>query len=178
MSRLGAVSLGLVLLLSGCGNSSAPPAGGPGAPAAPGAPAGPGAAAPPAPAKAPTPPPRPAPPGGPSAAVPRDVDKPEKPLPPTTYDARGRRDPFQQVEVPKGPKPPAVAATRLTGIVRNEAGALALVEGADGIGYVMRPGDTLLDGRLVEIGHDSVVFTVVGRSGPPGRVTLRLPTAD
>ncbi|HYU15943.1 MAG TPA: hypothetical protein VEL05_07730 [Candidatus Acidoferrum sp.] len=80
--------------------------------------------------------------------------------------------------MPKPPRPPAVAATRLTGIVRNETGALALVEGADGIGYVLRTGDTLLDGRLVEIGADSVVFTILGRPGPPERVTLRLPTTD
>ena len=181
------VSIGLVFLLSGCGNSNPPgPAATPGAPGAPSPGAAPGAAAaapggtaPGAPAKPPAPPP-PAPPRGAPTSAPtaKDGDRSERPLPPTTYEPRGRRDPFQHVEVPKGPKPPAVAATRLTGIVRNETGALALVESADGIGYVLRPGDTLLDGRLVEIGADSVVFTVLGRPGPPERVTLRLPAAD
>ncbi len=41
----------------------------------------------------------------------------------------------------------------------------------------LRPGDTLGDGRLLEIGADNAVFSVVPRPGaPPTRLTLRLKT--
>ena len=54
---------------------------------------------------------------------------------------------------------------------------LALVEAPDGIGYILKPGDTLGDGRLLEIGSDSVVFLVAPKTGAPSnRVVLRLAT--
>ena len=54
---------------------------------------------------------------------------------------------------------------------------LALVEAPDGIGYILKPGDTLGDGRLLEIGSDSVVFVVAPKTGAPSnRVVLRLAT--
>jgi Tfp pilus assembly protein PilP len=74
-----------------------------------------------------------------------------------------------------GPKGLEVATTKLTGIVRGANTTLALVEAQDGIGYILKPGDTLGDGRLVEIGIDTVVFTVASRSGAQSnRVVLRL----
>ena len=70
-----------------------------------------------------------------------------------------------------------VAATRLTGIIRSNRSALALVEAPDGIGYILKPGDTLGDGRLLEIGSDSVVFAVAAKAGAPSnRVVLKLAT--
>ena len=93
------------------------------------------------------------------------------------YDAKGRRDPFETLEVREGSGGLTVAATRLTGIVRSNRSALALVEAPDGIGYILKPGDTLGDGRLLEIGSDSVVFVVAPKSGAPSnRVVLRLAT--
>ena len=93
------------------------------------------------------------------------------------YDAKGRRDPFETLEVREGSGGLTVAATRLTGIVRSNRVALALVEAPDGIGYILKPGDTLGDGRLLEIGSDSVVFVVAPKSGAPSnRVVLRLAT--
>jgi len=93
------------------------------------------------------------------------------------YDPRGRRDPFETLEVREGSGGLTVAATRLTGIVRSNRVALALVEAPDGIGYILKPGDTLGDGRLLEIGSDSVVFVVAPKSGAPSnRVVLRLAT--
>ena len=93
------------------------------------------------------------------------------------YDARGRRDPFETLEVREGSGGLTVAATRLTGIVRSNRSALALVEAPDGIGYILKPGDTLGDGRLLEIGSDSVVFLVAPKTGAPSnRVVLRLAT--
>jgi Tfp pilus assembly protein PilP len=107
----------------------------------------------------------------------RDADELERTLPPITYDPKGRRDPFEQLQVTTGAKGLTVAAARLTGIVRGEKATLALVEAPDGIGYVMRTGDVLGDGRLVEIGGDSAVFVVAARAGSsPSRITLRLST--
>lgn len=127
--------------------------------------------------------PRPAPAPAPAAGLERE--KPERRLPAATYEARGRHDPFETLDAPSGPQGLSVAATRLTGIVRSPRGTLALLEGTDGIGYILKAGDTLGDGRLLEIGADSAVFNVVPRASvpperrtpaPPTRVTLRLRT--
>jgi Tfp pilus assembly protein PilP len=68
-----------------------------------------------------------------------------------------------------------VATTKLTGIVRGARTTLALVEAQDGVGYILKPGDTLGDGRLVEIGADAVVFVVSSRPGAQSnRVVLKL----
>lgn len=91
------------------------------------------------------------------------------------YEANGRRDPFEVYQVRGGSEGLAVSSTRLTGIVRNSGSALALVEAPDGIGYILRPGDTLGDGRLMDIGLDNVVFAVVAKPGAPTtRVVLKL----
>lgn len=91
------------------------------------------------------------------------------------YEAKGRRDPFTPLDVTSGPKGLEVATTKLTGIVRGARTTLALVEAQDGIGYILKPGDTLGDGRLIEIGADTVVFAVTARPGSqPNRVVLRL----
>ncbi|MGH7355323.1 MAG: hypothetical protein ACRELS_12220, partial [Candidatus Rokuibacteriota bacterium] len=91
------------------------------------------------------------------------------------YEAKGRRDPFQIIERVEGPGGQSVASARLTGIVRGQQ-TLALVEAQDGIGYILKTGDTLFDGRVVEIGSDSVVFAVTAKPGSttPNRVVLRL----
>jgi Tfp pilus assembly protein PilP len=107
----------------------------------------------------------------------KNVDQPERALAPIAYDPKGRRDPFEQLQVTTGARGLTVAAARLTGIVRSEHNLLALVEAPDGIGYVMRTGDVLGDGRLVEIGGDTAVFVVAARAGAsPSRLTLRLST--
>jgi len=50
-----------------------------------------------------------------------------------------------------------------------------LVETPEGIGYILKTGDTLGDGRLVEIGSDSVVFKVAQKPGEStDRVVLRM----
>jgi hypothetical protein len=92
------------------------------------------------------------------------------------YDPKNRRDPFMSLEVTSGPKGLEVATTKLTGIVRGAGTTLALVETQDGIGYILKPGDTLGDGRLVEIGADNVIFAVAAKPGSPStnRVVLKL----
>jgi hypothetical protein len=92
------------------------------------------------------------------------------------YERKGRRDPFQPVEnLQPEMTSPTVASARLKGIVRGST-PRALIETPDGIGYIMKVGDTLAEGRLVEIGADSVVFSVPARRGSaPHRIVLRLP---
>ena len=145
------VSLGLALAGAACSGSPAP------APSTQSAPA----ATPPRPAAAIA-----GPPATPVAGA------------PPTYERKGRRDPFQPIEIEIVQDVEiklALASARLTGIVRGSA-TLALVEMPDGMGYIMQPGDTLAEGRLVEIGTDNVVFSVPSRKGSTtGRLLLRLP---
>jgi Tfp pilus assembly protein PilP len=92
-----------------------------------------------------------------------------------TYDPKGRRDPFLAPDLAAGPRGLEVATTKLTGIVRSAKTTLALVETQEGIGYILKPGDTLGDGRLMEIAADSVVFAVAAKPGSPtNRVVLKL----
>ena len=52
---------------------------------------------------------------------------------------------------------------------------LALVEASDGIGYILKPGDTLGDGRVTEITQSTVTFAVAAKSGQAATTaTLRL----
>jgi Tfp pilus assembly protein PilP len=127
----------------------------------------------------PTPPPKPAAAPAKPAAAPAMAAQPapEEKVAVPKYDPRGRRDPFETLEVREGTGGLTVASTKLTGIVRSNRAALALVEAPDGIGYILKPGDTLGDGRLLEIGSDSVVFTVTSKAGAPtNRVVLKLAT--
>jgi hypothetical protein len=178
MTRIGVVA-GLTCLsgmLAACGGSPPPP------PAATSKPVATAATPPAATAPAATPPvaavpsaPKPSAPSPTSQAAPL-VNTPAVPQGDgTSYEAKGRRDPFMALDLTGGPKGLEVATTKLTGIVRGANTTLALVEAQDGIGYILKPGDTLGDGRLVEIGIDTVVFTVASRSGAQSnRVVLRL----
>ena len=152
---------GLCATLTACGGSPPPPP----ATAAP----QPVAAAPLAPASRP---PEPAAAGQPSPLVPAPVVPQARGV---SYESKDRRDPFLPLDITSGPKGLEVATTKLTGIVRSARTTLALVEAQDGIGYILRPGDTLGDGRLLEIGADAVVFAVSAKPGSQSnRVVLRL----
>ena len=153
---------GLCATLTACGGSPTPPA-------AASAPNPVVAAA--APAAAPKP----------IASVPAAQASPLVPAPVVpqsggpSYESKDRRDPFLPLNVTGGPKGLEVATTKLTGIVRSARTTLALLEAQDGIGYILKPGDTLGDGRLLEIGADTVVFAVPARSGAQSnRVVLKL----
>ena len=165
MSRaLALAGLGsLCAVLTACGGSPPPP---------PAATVKPVAAVP---ASAPTPPPPATTQAGQAAPL---VGAPAVPDGSTNpYDPKNRRDPFMSLEVTSGPKGLEVATTKLTGIVRGAGTTLALVETQDGIGYILKPGDTLGDGRLVEIGADNVIFAVgakPGSSSSTNRVVLKL----
>lgn len=102
------------------------------------------------------------------------------PPPPTetapTYERKGRRDPFEPVEaLTTDMTSPTLASARLKGIVRGRI-PHALVETPDGLGYILKVGDMFAEGRLIEIGVDRVVFSVLARHGSTtNRIVLRLP---
>lgn len=171
---------GLCATLAACGGSPPPPQVAAVAVPKPVA-AGPAAAAAPAPTLAPAAVAPPAPTPAPPAAVPSGQAAPLVPVPAvpqggaTGYEAKDRRDPFLPLDVTSGPKGLEVATTKLTGIVRSARTTLALVEAQDGIGYILKPGDTLGDGRLLEIGPDTAVFAISAKSGSQSnRVVLKL----
>lgn len=169
MRRAGALVgvAGLCAALGACGGSPPPPPAAP-APRPVAAVPAPAASTPSAPA-----PSAPAPSGQPAPLVAAPI-VPQGPG--TAYEAKGRRDPFVALDiVGGGPKGLEVATTKLTGIVRSAGTTLALVEAQDGIGYILKPGDTLGNGRLVEIGADNVVFAVAAKPGSQSnRVVLKL----
>jgi hypothetical protein len=91
------------------------------------------------------------------------------------YSAQGRRDPFESQESRLGSDRSTIATAKLTGLIQSGTGALALVETADGIGYILKTGDTLADGRLVEIGFNTAVFSLAPKPGATtNRVVLKL----
>jgi hypothetical protein len=137
----------------------------------PGQPAAPAASATPA---------KPAPGGTQVAEAVKSVTDTMTPAKPK-YEIRNRRDPFQNLELAVKEREAAggfsIAATKLTGIVQGRGTPLALVETSEGHGYILKPGDTLGDGRVVEIGRDSVVFAVTPRPGAPSnRIVLKITT--
>jgi hypothetical protein len=107
-----------------------------------------------------------------AAAPPTSITgQPLAALPPE-YASRGRRDPFEPVP-PPGPEtagPTArrrsvIASAKLAGIVHGVDGPLALVEMPNGIGYVLKPGDAIEDGRLIQIRPDSALFDIPPKAG-------------
>jgi hypothetical protein len=120
----------------------------------------------------------PAGPVAPVASAPKDPERTY--LPPIAYDARQRRDPFKPLvtataDVKKAPA--LLEGFKLVGVMSGPTGLMALVEGADGIGYIVKPGDVVGEGRVTQITGDAVRFAVAApRPGQPGEVTLRLQT--
>jgi Tfp pilus assembly protein PilP len=85
------------------------------------------------------------------------------------YDPQGRRDPFQSLigPAPKlapGQRPPGppgflIDEIKLQGVIRTkQQGLVAMVNGPDNKGYLIRVGDKVLDGEVVRITPSSVVF--------------------
>jgi len=96
-------------------------------------------------------------------------------LPPKAYDAKGRRDPFAPVSLTAEQRGFNISAAKLTGVVQGRQGPMALVEAPDGIGYILKSGDVLGNGRVTGITANSVTFSVAAMPGQgPTNVTLRL----
>lgn len=121
----------------------------------------------PAPAAPPPPVAQAAPP--PSAAQVSQVSKEfeARPLPPIPYERKGRRDPFRPLPSPVPEEEPELQlySVKLVGIVQGREGPMALVEGPEGLGHILKKGDALAEGRVTEIGTDSVTVRVVKRPG-------------
>ena len=66
-----------------------------------------------------------------------------------------------------GGKGLTIGSAKLVGIISGPQ-PLALVETPEGIGYILKAGDTLGDGRVTEIGADSVSFAVAPKPGEQG----------
>ncbi len=133
------------------------------------------------PTPSPAPLPRPAQPAQANPAAPVAA----APARPTyVYEIRGRRDPFRPLIEPRvkaiktGPKVGLAALEvneiKLSGIIWEQRGFLALVEAPDGKGYVLRVNDTIgRDARVSKITPESVTFEVKGPSPLP-QVRTRL----
>jgi Tfp pilus assembly protein PilP len=97
---------------------------------------------------------------------------------PVAYESRTRRDPFRlpsETASPAEPgEQPALASLRLVGIIRSTAGPIALVEGSDGLGVIVRPGDLLGNARVAEIARDSVRLKPAGSHGKEGAASAIL----
>ena len=84
------------------------------------------------------------------------------------YDPQGRRDPFQSLIGPSPkrqsgqvPGPPGflIDEIKLQGIVKTrQQGLVAMVNGPDNKGYLIKVGDKVLDGEVIRVTPSSVVF--------------------
>lgn len=85
------------------------------------------------------------------------------------YDPQGRRDPFQSLigPAPKlqlGQRPPGppgflIDEIKLQGVIQTkQQGLLAMINGPDNKGYLLKIGDKVLDGEVIRITPSSVVF--------------------
>jgi type IV pilus assembly protein PilP len=95
----------------------------------------------------------------------------EEPSSPETYryDPQGRRDPFQSLVGPapklKNSDRPAgvpgflIDEIKLQGVLRTRTqGLIAMINGPDNKGYMVKVGDKVLDGEVIRITPSSVVF--------------------
>lgn len=84
------------------------------------------------------------------------------------YDPQGRRDPFRSLigPTPKlepGQRPPGPAGflideMKLQGVFKTKQGLTAMINGPDNRGYLLRVGDKVLDGEVIRVTQNSVVF--------------------
>ncbi len=116
-----------------------------------------------------------APATGTPAVLPKEPDA-GPPLPAVAYEPKGRRDPFVPIFLGKDNAGLSVSAVKLVGVLAGPRGPLALVEAPDGIGYILKSGDALGDGRVTGITASSVTFAVSARGTRSATsLTLRLP---
>ena len=87
------------------------------------------------------------------------------------YEPAGRRDPFKSLVQKKGEGSGVTDVSSLdasnltlTGIIWGPSGRLALVNDTQGVGYIIKPGDQVIGGRVFAITDSSVVF----EQGDPG----------
>jgi type IV pilus assembly protein PilP len=84
------------------------------------------------------------------------------------YDPKGRRDPFQSLigpaptlqpgQRPTGPPGFLIDEIKLQGVVKTRQGLVAMINGPDNKGYLVRVGEKVLDGEVIRITPSSIVF--------------------
>lgn len=84
--------------------------------------------------------------------------------PQTTYNPQGARDPFRSLleGMDKEVRPPGLAGIQISELtlqgIQIGLGRTAIVKGPENIAYGMEVGDTVFDGKLIEIYNNKVVF--------------------
>ena len=109
------------------------------------------------------------------------------PRTPYRYRARGRRDPFglprppaslpvaaPSAVRPQGLKGQRVSELRLVGLVKAGGEFTALATGLRDRSFVLKKGDRLFDGQVLEIGGDGVVFAQRVDGAAAGTRTVRV----
>jgi Tfp pilus assembly protein PilP len=84
------------------------------------------------------------------------------------YDPQGRRDPFRSLigpapKIDTGQRPPGIRGflideMKLQGVFKTRQGLTAMVSGPDNKGWQLRVGDRVLDGEVIRVTQNSVVF--------------------
>jgi Tfp pilus assembly protein PilP len=85
------------------------------------------------------------------------------------YDAQGRRDPFQSLigpapklqtgQRPAGPPGFMIDEIKIQGVVKTrQQGLVAMINGPDNGSYLVKIGDKVLDGEVIRITPNSIVF--------------------
>ncbi|MEA2240263.1 MAG: hypothetical protein QOC81_4987 [Thermoanaerobaculia bacterium] len=85
------------------------------------------------------------------------------------YDAQGRRDPFQSLigpapklqtgARPQGPPGFLIDEVKIQGVVKTRTqGLVAMINGPDNKSYLVKIGDKVLDGEIIRITPNSIVF--------------------
>lgn len=93
-------------------------------------------------------------------AAPKAPEPAAQSVPPMTYDAKGRRDPFAPIQLAKEKITGLdVGTVKLVGVISGSH-LLALVEAPDGLGYIVKAGDVLGNGRVTEVAPTSITFAV------------------
>lgn len=101
-------------------------------------------------------------------AVKKELEKPQPENKPTQLPRQSRRDPFMSIirTDAAGTKNPCVSGKKclavneivLRGIVRSQGSVIAVVENPEKKTYFLRENDPVLNGEVVKITADSVVF--------------------
>ncbi len=95
-------------------------------------------------------------------------------LPPLAYESKGRRDPFVPIQITREKVSGLdVSTVKLVGVI-GSGRLLALVEAPDGLGYIVKPGDVLGNGRVTDVAPSSITFAVSGVEKKETSLTLRL----
>ncbi len=100
-----------------------------------------------------------------------------------TYQSWGKPDPFaalinRQGRSGNGPDEiPDVESLRLVGVLQANDEASALLEDLDGYGYILKDGDSVKNGYVVQIGQDKIIFHL-SEYGWSRTVALRMETDD